>query len=85
MPKKTLVLEAKVLRQQEPKHLSFKSLNTGKPRTYVIPDGKNAGDGRTSFPDPRGNTYFLGWESKEGLIKVCIQTQACLLKRQPCA
>lgn len=58
MPKKTLVLEAKVLIQQEPKHLSFKSLNTGKPRTYVSPDGKNAGDGRTTFPDHRRNKFF---------------------------
>lgn len=72
MSKKTLVLEAKVLIQQEPKHLSFKSLNTGKSRTYVSPDGKNAGDGRTSFPDRRGNKLFLGWESKEGLTEVYI-------------
>lgn len=49
-----------MLRQQEPKHLSFKSINIGKPRTYVFPDGKNAGDGRTSIPDPRVCISRLG-------------------------
>lgn len=55
------------------------------PRHMLFQMGETQGDGGTSFPNPSGSKCFLGYESKEGLSEVYIQTQICALKRWPCA